>query len=103
MAQYQVGTLPRSVKTTPPGSFKGQIDGDAIQTFIYKLYIGFTLCMLDSTFARSEFSVTLLSGSAYAWYTTQYFAIGTGHASRPTWEHLKSDLWSYFKPPDYAY
>ena len=59
--------------------------------------------MLDKTFARAAFTVTLLSGSAYVMYTTQQYAIGTGHANRLTWERLKSDLWSYFKPPDYAY
>ena len=59
--------------------------------------------MLDNTFARAAFAVTLLSGSAYTWYTTQHYAIGTGHANRLTWERLKSDLQSYFKPPDYAY
>ena len=59
--------------------------------------------MLDNTFARAPFAVTLLSGSAYIWYTTQYYAIGIGNADRLTWEHLKSDLRSYFKPFDYAY
>ena len=58
--------------------------------------------MLDNTFARAEFVVTLLSGSAYTWYTTQHYAIGIGHANRLTWEHSKSDLQPYLKPLDYA-
>ena len=63
----------------------------------------FSLCVLDNTFAMAAFAVTLLSGSAYIWYTAQYYAIGIGHANRLTWERLKSDLWLYFKPLDYAY
>ena len=30
VAQYQAETLPRSVKPTPPESFKGQMDGDTV-------------------------------------------------------------------------
>ena len=48
--------------------------------------------MLNNTFARAEFAVNLMSGSAYIYYTTQYYAIGTGYANRLTWEHLKSDF-----------
>ena len=32
-----------------------------------------------------------------------YYVISTGNANSLTCEHLKSDLQSYFKPPDYAY
>ena len=59
--------------------------------------------MLGNTFAKAAFEITLLSGKASIWYTTQYYAIGTGHTNRLTWERWKSDLWLYFKPPDYAY
>ena len=51
----------------------------------------------------AQFVVALLSNSAYTYYTTQYYAIDTGNANSSTWERLKSDLWSYFKPSDYAY
>ena len=47
--------------------------------------------------------MTLLSSSAYTWYTTQHYAIGAGYANRLTWERLKSNLHLYFKPFDYAY
>ena len=47
--------------------------------------------------------MTLLSGSAYTWHTTQYYTMGTGHANRLTWEQLKSNLQLYFKPPDDSY
>ena len=63
----------------------------------------FSLCLLDKTFAKAAFAVTLLSGCVYTWYTTQHYAIGTGNANRLTWDHLKSDLQSCFKPPNYAY
>ena len=59
--------------------------------------------MLHNSFARAEFAVTLLSSGAYTWYTTQDYAMGTGHANRLAWGSLKSDLQSYFKPPNYAY
>ena len=102
LAQYQVKTLSRSIKTTPPESFKGQMNGDTVETTIDKLYIYFAVCVLDNTFSRAAFAVTL-SGSAYTQYITQHYAIGAGHANRLTWECLKSDIWSYFKPLDYAY
>ena len=73
------------------------------QLSLNKLDIYFLLCVLDNTFAHAVFTVTLLSGSAYKWYTTQHYAIKTGNANRLTWEHLKSDLGLYFKPPDYTY
>ena len=79
------------------------MDGDTLQTFIDKWDFFFSLCLLEDTYAGSAFAVTLLSSSAYIWYTTQHYAIATGHANRLTWEHLKSDLQLYFKPPDYAY
>ena len=59
--------------------------------------------MLDNTFARAAFTVTLLSGSIYIWYTIQHYAIGIGYAISLIWEHLKSSFQSYFKPLDYAY
>ena len=59
--------------------------------------------MLDNTFERAIFAVAFLNGSGYTSYTIQYYAIGTGHASRLSWEHLKSNLRFYFKPPDYTY
>ena len=65
--------------------------------------IVFSLCELDSTFIRAAFIVILLSSSAYIWYNTKHYAIGTGHANRLTWERLKSNLQSYFKHSDYAY
>ena len=67
------------------------------------LDVYYFLCVLDNPFARAAFAVTFLSGNAYTWYTDQCYAIGNQHSNRLTWEHLKSDLWSYFKPPDYAY
>ena len=70
---------------------------------IDKLDVNFALCVLDSTFARAVFAVTLLSGSSYTWYTTQHYTIGAGHTNRLTQERLNSHLQSYFKPPDYAY
>ena len=76
---------------------------NTVKAFIDKLEVYFSLCVLDSTFARAAFAVTLLFGSLYIWYTTQYYAIGTGHANRLTWECLKSELQLYFKPPYYAY
>ena len=65
MAKYRAETLPKSVKTTTLGSFKGQIDGDTVQTFINKLDMYFSLCVLDNSFSRAAFAVTLLSCSAY--------------------------------------
>ena len=65
------------------------MNGDTVQRFINKLDVFFLLCVLDGTFAKALFSVILLSGSAYIWYTTQYYAIGTGNANRLTWERLK--------------
>ena len=60
------------------------MDGYTVYTFIDKLDVYFTHCILDNTFARAAFAVTLLSGSAYTWYTTQQYAIGTGHTNRLT-------------------
>ena len=79
------------------------MDGDTIKKFIDKLFVYFALCVVNKTCARAEFTVTLLSGSTYTWYTTQYYAIGAEHANRLIWECLKSNLQSYFKPLDYAY
>ena len=79
------------------------MDGDTVQTFINKLDVYFLLCVLDNTFAKAAFAVILLNSTACIWYTTQHYAIGTAYANRLTWEHLKSDLWSYFKPLDCAY
>ena len=79
------------------------MDGDIIQTFIDKLDVYFSLCMLENAFARAAFAVTLLSGTTYMWYTTQHYAIGSGHANRLSWECLKAGLQLYFKPPDYTY
>ena len=62
-----------------------------------------SLCVLDNTFSRAVFAVILLISSAYTWYTTQNYAINTGYAKRLAWKRLKSDLWLYFKPTDYAY
>ena len=59
--------------------------------------------MLENTFARAAFAVTLLSGNPYTWYTTQQYTIGAGHAKKLIWEHLKSDLRTNFKPLDYVY
>ena len=65
MAQYQSETLPKSVKLAHAESFKGQIDGATVQTFIDKLDVYFSLWILDNTFSKAEFAVILLSGSAY--------------------------------------
>ena len=63
----------------------------------------FSLCILDNIFSKAEFAVTLLSGSAYTWYTTQYYVIAAGHANRLAWQRFKSNLQSYSKTTEYAY
>ena len=100
LAKYQAETLPRSIKPILLESFKCQIDGNTVQAFIDNLDVYFSLCVLDNNFARAAFTVPLLSSRAYTWYTTQHYKIGAGHANKLTWERFKSDLWSYFKPPD---
>ena len=42
------------------------MNGDTVQTLIKKLDACFYLCMLDSTFTKAEFVVSLLSGNAYS-------------------------------------
>ena len=41
----------------------------------------FFLSVLDNTFERTAFAMTLLSGSVYTWYNTQYYAKKIGHAT----------------------
>ena len=41
------------------------MDGDTVYTFIDKLGVYFSPCVLDNAFAKALFAVTLLSGSAY--------------------------------------
>ena len=65
------------------------MNGDTVQIFIDKLDVYFSLCVLDNTFTGAAFAVTLLSGSAYIWYTTQHYAISAGHANKLTWGALE--------------
>ena len=41
------------------------MNGNTVKIFIDKLEVYFSLCMMDNTFERGAFAVTVLSGSAY--------------------------------------
>ena len=88
------------MKAPLPAAFNGATDGDSVKNFVDSLEVYFELVDLKSEKQRARFASVLLTGKARTWYAVQDYDFDDLD-SPLTWEILREDLLTTFRPADY--